>query len=98
MHITNIAHEISAEKGRYVAMLADSQQPAQLLYKVASPAVIIAEHTETPLAVRGQGIALALVRRMVDDARCGGYRVMPMCSYIRAQFQLHPEWGDVLQD
>lgn len=97
MEITYITHESSRRQGRYVAALSDSSEPACLMYKVASPAVIIAEHTETPPSHRGHGIALALVGRMVADARSGGYRVLPQCSYIRHQFVRHPEWQDVLQ-
>lgn len=96
MHITHIAHKASAESGCYVATLANSAQPARLTYIVASPAVIVADHTETPMTLRGQGIALTLVERMVGDARAGGYRVVPVCTYIRSQFDHHPEWSDVL--
>lgn len=97
MQITYIRHETQAGQGSYIAVISGSIEPARLTYKIASPGLILAEHSETPSEVRGHGIAQALVSRMVEDARTGGYRVMPICSYIASQFHKHPEWSDVLR-
>jgi predicted GNAT family acetyltransferase len=97
MRITYIRHESQAGRGTYIASISDSIEPARLTYQIASPGLILADHSETPSEVRGHGIAQALVSRMVEDARTGGYRIMPICSYISSQFQKHPEWSDVLR-
>ncbi|MFN3416969.1 MAG: GNAT family N-acetyltransferase [Caldimonas sp.] len=48
-------------------------------------------HTGVPLALRGQGIAAQLVRAALDHARAHGFKVNPLCSYVRAYMQRHPE-------
>lgn len=52
-----------------------------------------AEHTIVPPELRGQGIAGRLVDALVRDARREGFKIIPSCSYVAAQFDQHPEWG-----
>ena len=52
---------------------------------------IVALHTEVPPEFAGQGIASALVRRVLDDARAAGQTVTPRCPLFAAHFQRHPE-------
>ncbi|GAA4723363.1 GNAT family N-acetyltransferase [Isoptericola chiayiensis] len=46
-------------------------------------------------AHRHQGIASALVRRMLDDAREQGVQVDPRCWYVVEWLDQHPEYADV---
>ncbi|MFL6713012.1 MAG: GNAT family N-acetyltransferase [Sulfurifustis sp.] len=46
--------------------------------------------------MRNRGIALALVTRAVEDARAQGLKIVPVCSYARAEITAHAEWHDVL--
>jgi predicted GNAT family acetyltransferase len=46
--------------------------------------------------MRGTGAASALVEYMIEDARRNGFRIMPICPYVRAQYRKHPEWADVM--
>jgi len=55
-------------------------------------------HTFTPPALRGKGIAGDLVAGFLDDARARGLRIRPVCSYVVAYFQRHPEQRDLLAD
>ena len=57
---------------------------------------IVALHTEVPPEFGGRGIASALVRRVLDDARAGGLAVTPRCPFFRTHFARHPEDADVL--
>ena len=45
--------------------------------------------------MRGQGVASALVERLIADARREGFKVVPKCPFVVAQFERHPEWADV---
>lgn len=56
---------------------------------------VLADHTLTPVPLRGRGIAGALVERLVADARREGFRIVPQCPYVLAQFEGHPDWSDV---
>ena len=53
-------------------------------------------HTEVPMAAEGRGIAGQVVRAALAHAREQGLRVAPMCSYVRAYMQRHPETHDLL--
>ena len=57
---------------------------------------LVAVHTEVLPAFEGRGIASALVRRVVADARSAGHRISPMCPLFQAHFERHPEDRDVL--
>ena len=58
--------------------------------------LLSADHTGTPDELRGMGIALALVERLVADGRAQGFKIIPLCPYIRAKYESHPEWADVM--
>ena len=57
---------------------------------------LVAVHTEVLPAFGGRGIASALVRRVVADARAAGERISPLCPLFQAHFERHPEDADVL--
>lgn len=82
-------------RGRYAGRIAGIDGEAELVFTLKSDALRTADHAEAPMTMRGTGAALALVERMVDDARREGFRIQPRCSYVRHQFDQHPEWDDV---
>ena len=92
-----IKHEDNVSGGRYYAALPGHAQEAELTYQRVRADLVIADHTLVPPAARGGGIAFQMVERLIADARDGGYRIVPRCPYIAAQFARHPEWADVLQ-
>lgn len=57
---------------------------------------IVAVHTEVFPEFGGQGIASALVRRVLADARESGVKVTPRCPFFLAHFERHPEDRDLL--
>jgi len=54
-------------------------------------------HTAVPRALEGRGIAAALVSSALAEARAQGWRVRPVCSYVRAYMRRHPENNDLLE-
>ena len=87
-----ISRELTGSKGRYVFRLGGDE--AELTYSVTSPVLVIADHTQVPDSLRGTGAGLALVTRLVQDARAEGFRIMPLCPFVNAQRKRHPEWAD----
>ena len=87
-----IAREVTGSKGRYVIRKDGAE--AELTYSITSPTLVIADHTGVPDAFRGSGAGLALVERLVADARAEGFRIMPLCPFVNAQRKRHPEWAD----
>ncbi|RZL01197.1 MAG: N-acetyltransferase [Rubrivivax sp.] len=52
-------------------------------------------HTVVPPALEGRGIAAALVKAALAWAQAQGFKVDPVCSYVRAYLQRHPEWSSL---
>lgn len=90
-----ITREDHGSKGRYVIRKDGAE--AELTYSVTSPTLIIADHTFVPDAFRGTGAGVALVTRLVEDARAEGVRIVPLCPFVNGQRLRHPEWADVFQ-
>ncbi|ALA18039.1 MULTISPECIES: GNAT family N-acetyltransferase [unclassified Chelatococcus] len=82
--------------GRYVARIPGIDGDAEITFAVRGPDLISADHTGAAETLRGTGIALGLVLHMIDDARRHGFRIRPICPYVRAQYRKHPEWADVM--
>lgn len=91
-----IANEVNASGGRYVAKVEDVTDKAEMTYSRASPQLIIIDHTGVPDSLRGTGVGQALAQHAVEDARQGGWKIIPLCPFMKAQIARHPEWRDVL--
>lgn len=70
-------------------------QPCVCQYRIYGK-VMMLTHTGVPKALRGRGIAAALVQAALDHARAKGLKVRPDCSYAEAYMQRHPETLDLL--
>ncbi|MDE3237829.1 MAG: N-acetyltransferase [Paracoccaceae bacterium] len=88
-----MARETTGSKGRYV--LRRGTEEAELTFSIASPTLIIADHTSVPDSFRGTGAGRALVERLVADARAEGVKIVPLCPFVNATRLRHPEWADV---
>jgi uncharacterized protein len=53
-------------------------------------------HTEVFPEHQGRGIAERLAAFALDDARRRGLRVIPICPYVRAYLERHPEDQDLV--
>lgn len=87
-----ITREVAGARGRYV--IRRGGEEAELTYSITSPVQIIADHTEVPDSFRGTGAGLALVERLVEDARAEGVKIFPLCPFVHATRKRHPEWAD----
>ena len=87
---------VTGRSGRYVARIDGVDGEAELRFTVRGPSLISADHTEAPVSMRGTGAAMALVEHMIGDARASGFKIVPTCPYMLAQYGKHPEWSDVM--
>ena len=95
MESLTIDRQNDGARGAYVATITGIEGDARLAYRDEGSGVIAAVHTETSDGLRGKGVALKLVERMVEDARTEGIRILALCSYVDHERQKHPEWADV---
>ena len=82
--------------GCYVARIAGIEGEAELTFTTRGAGLVSADHTGAPEAMRGTGAAAALVAYLVKDARASGFRILPLCPYVRTQYRRHPDWADVM--
>lgn len=92
-----ITLEKNGAKGRYEAVVEGHADPAELTYSVVNEQLIIADHTGVPDSMRGLTVGKMLVERLVADARENGIKIVPLCPYVNAVRQKHPEWVDVFR-
>lgn len=85
-------------KGDYVARVQGVEGSARLDFTLRGPNLVSADHTEAPESMRGTGVAMALVERLIADARADGFKIIPLCPYVQLQYRRHPEWRDVMAD
>ena len=91
-----VTREVDGTRGRYVIRL--NGEEAELTYRVISPTLVTADHIGAPDSFRGTGPGTALLTRLVADARTEGFKIKPLCPFVNAQRQRHPEWADVFSD
>jgi predicted GNAT family acetyltransferase len=90
-----VAIEDGDHHGRYVGRVEGIQAEAEITFTHRGPGLISADHTGAPEALGGTGVAAAMVDFLVNDARTRGFKVIPICPYVRARYEKHPEWQDV---
>jgi uncharacterized protein len=81
------AHRYEARVGETVAGWVDYRRVGHRL---------VALHTEVEPEFGGQGIASALVKRVIDDARAAGMSITPRCPFFVTHFERHPEDRDIV--
>jgi predicted GNAT family acetyltransferase len=60
--------------------------------------VITLVHTEVEPRFEGEGVGSALVKGALDDIRARGERVVPVCPFVSAYLERHPEYADLVSD
>ncbi|GMM91724.1 GNAT family N-acetyltransferase [Qipengyuania sp. MTN3-11] len=90
-----IEHRDTPGGGEYRARTADGEHAGELTWHPRGEDVRVADHTGVPPAMRGRGIAERLVEALIADAREKGFRIVPACSYVAAQFRRRPDWSDL---
>jgi predicted GNAT family acetyltransferase len=92
--VMKITEETAESGGRYIAEL--DGHIAEMTFSRKSPGLIAVNHTGVPEALRGKGVGQALALHAVEAARAGGWKIVPLCSFMRAQAERHPDWQDVI--
>lgn len=91
----DIQHQESASRGAFIIQR-DGQPIAEMTYTRSNPSLVVVDHTYVDPSLRGQGVARQLQDAMVAWARANGTKVVPVCSYVKVQFDRDPAIRDVL--
>jgi hypothetical protein len=57
---------------------------------------LVLHHTEVDRSLGRQGLGSALVSGALDDIRARGLTIVPLCPFVRAYLDRHPEYGDLV--
>lgn len=57
---------------------------------------LVIDHVESPVALRGTGAAGELMAKIASEARRGGVKIVPLCSYAAAWLQRSAENRDLI--
>lgn len=98
MPTIRITREDSDRHGRYVGRIDGIDGEAEITFTRRGPKLISADHTGAPDSMKGTNVAMALVEYMIADARREGFKIIPLCPYVKAQYHKHPEWADVMTE
>jgi len=77
------------EASRFEAQIGDQLAVAD--YQLAGKNIIFT-HTEVPESLEGQGIGSALAKYALDTAVERGYKIQPLCPFIKGYILRHPEY------
>ena len=91
-----IQEEKPASGGRYYTVV-DGHE-AEMTYSRSSDRLIIIDHTGVPDALRGKGVGQVLAEHAIEEARRGGWKIIPLCPFFRAMsVRNHDDWQDVIK-
>lgn len=57
---------------------------------------IFLTHTEVPERFEGKGVGSALVRQVLDDIRQKELGLVPLCPFVAAYINRHPEYSSLI--
>ncbi|WEJ99025.1 MAG: GNAT family N-acetyltransferase [Candidatus Sphingomonas phytovorans] len=60
--------------------------------------IITFTHTIVPPALEGHGVASRLISGALAQVRARGLKVRPVCKFVKAYIERHPEWQDLLAE
>ncbi|QQK75007.1 N-acetyltransferase [Salicibibacter cibarius] len=86
------------KKGENKFFVGDKEEDplAEITFESEGSTKLVVDHTYVSEELRGEGVAQALVERMVSFAREEKKEIIPQCSYTKKQMDKHPEYQDVL--
>lgn len=68
-----------------------------MTYSIASPNLIIIDHTDVGVSLKGQGVGKKLLLKIVEKARDQNIKIMPLCPFAKSVFDKEESLQDVLK-
>ena len=79
---------------RYEATVGD-ELAGVAAYRLTGTGIALT-HTRVLPAFEGRGVGSALARSALDDARHRGLTVQPICEFMAAWIERHPDYADLV--
>lgn len=91
----SIEHNETGSRGAF-HIQREGKRIGEMTYSRTHPSLVVVDHTYVDPSLRGMGIAQHLQDAMVAWARETGTKVVPLCSYVKVQFDRDASIRDVL--
>ncbi|MFT5821455.1 MAG: putative GNAT family acetyltransferase [Crocinitomix sp.] len=90
--------KLKQENTKGAAFIEDNDKVlAEMTYSIASPNLIIIDHTEVDSSLKGKGIGKKLLMELVDKARKENIKIIPLCPFAKSVFDKDANLRDVLK-
>lgn len=89
-----VCHQEQGARGEFL-IERNGMRVAEMTYRRLSPSLVLIDHTEVDVSLRGGGIARQLLDSAVSWARQNGIKIDATCSYVVAQFARDKSLRDV---
>jgi predicted GNAT family acetyltransferase len=89
---------LEIKKGTKSFYIGDSEENpvAIMTYVLSGENLIIVDHTYVSDELKGQGIGKLLLKELVDWVRKENKKIIPQCSYVKAQLEKNEEYHDIM--
>lgn len=87
--------EIKKEKDGFYIRDSEGNALGKITYTVSGEDLITVDSTYVSDELRGQGVAKKLLNELVDWVRKENKKIVPICSYVKAQMDKNEEYHDV---
>jgi len=86
------------KKGKNCFFIGESEKNplAIITYKPSGDNFIIADHTYVSDQLSGQGVGKRLLHELIESARKENKKIIPQCSFVKAQMEKNEEYRDLL--
>lgn len=91
----DIQREENETKGSVFIVL-DNIKAAEMTYSIASPKLIIIDHTDVHDSLKGQGVGKKLLLKIVEEARMKNIKIIPLCPFAKSVFDKDKSLQDLL--
>jgi predicted GNAT family acetyltransferase len=88
--MSNIQFTLSENSRGKFYVMDGSEQVAEMTIGITGDNLTV-YHTEVSEKLRGSGLSGKLLMAMISYARGHSLKVIPLCKYVRMQFERHPE-------
>jgi predicted GNAT family acetyltransferase len=69
----------------------DDRLGGEIRYTIREDGTVVLVHTEIEPSLEGRGLGNVLVQGALDDLRERGIEYIPLCPFVRAYLQRHPQ-------
>ncbi len=90
-----IKHKHTETKGSFYVEL-EGKVVGEMTYSIASPELIIIDHTEVGEELKGKGAGAQMLNALVAYCRENNIKVIPLCPFAKSMFDKKEELRDVL--